>query len=606
VTTGEALDVEFRIIRPDRSVRWIASQGRLHAESGQPRRMVGVAFDITERKQAEQTAQFLADASEALASLVDLKSTLEKVAKLAVPFFAEWCLVDLLDVDGILRRMAIAHGDPSQEESARTIFQRWPFSPGSEEGPRHVLRTGCSHLVSALTDDMLTRGVQEPALVARIRALGLRSYIGVPLTVRGKPLGVLTFLAAESGRRYGANDLAAAEDLAHRAAIAVENSQLYHALRESDRRKDEFLAMLAHELRNPLAPIASALEIMKAPSADAAAQFAARDVAERQLAHLRRLVDDLLDVSRIMRGKIELRKEPIQLATIVARAVESVQPLIDAAGHELTVKLPPDPSWLDVDPVRISQVISNLLTNAAKYTEPHGQIHIAALRDGDRVVIRVRDTGIGIAADVLPYLFEMFMQVAPGASRSQGGLGIGLTLVKNLVEMHGGTITALSDGPGQGSEFVITLPAMLTAPAAEVPPVALSPRFAAGRHVLVVDDNVDAAQSLTILLRLHGHRVRIVHGGEQALTAVAAEKPDLVLLDIGMPGMNGFEVARRLRERHGSGDLTLVALTGWGQEQDRLRSKEAGFDHHLTKPVELTTLQAVLESCAAAGTAQLQ
>jgi len=565
-----------------------------------------VAFDITERKQAEQTAQFLADASEALASLVDLKSTLEKVARLAVPFFAEWCLVDLLDVDGILRRMAIAHGDPSQEELARTIFQRWPFSPGSEEGPRHVLRTGCSHMVSALTDDMLTRGVQEPTLLASIRALGLRSYIGVPLTVRGKPLGVLTFLAAESGRRYGANDLAAAEDLAHRAAVAIENSQLYHALRESDRRKDEFLAVLAHELRNPLAPISSALEIMKAPSADAAAQSTARDVAERQLTHLTRLVDDLLDVSRIMRGKIELRKKPIELATVIARAVESVRPLIDAEGHELTVTPPQGPVWIDADPVRMSQVISNLLSNAAKYTEPRGHIHVTAQRDGDRAVIRVRDTGIGIAADVMPRLFEMFMQVAPGASRSQGGLGIGLTLVKTLVEMHGGSITAHSAGAGQGSEFVVTVPALAKAPAAEVQSVVLPSRSDSVRHVLVVDDNVDAAQSLAILLRLHGHHVRIAYGGEQALTAVAAEKPDLALLDIGMPGMNGYEVARQLRDRHGTGDLTLVALTGWGQEQDRRRSKEAGFDHHLTKPVELATLQAVLESCAAAGTVPTQ
>jgi signal transduction histidine kinase/DNA-binding NarL/FixJ family response regulator len=364
-------------------------------------------------------------------------------------------------------------------------------------------------------------------------------------------------------------------------------------LRLINQLKDQFLAVLAHELRNPLAPIANALDILKQPGIGAPTAAEARDVADRQLKHLTRLVDDLLDVSRIMRGKIELRKENVELAAIVARAVETARPLIDGARHQLTVSLPDEPVWLEADLVRLAQAIGNLLCNAAKYTEPGGAISLTATCDTGEVAIRVCDSGIGIAPEVMPRLFEMFMQVAPGASRSQGGLGIGLTLVKNLISMHGGTVEARSDGLGKGSEFLIRLPTALAPLQSEEPLSTIDAGLPVGRKVLVVDDNADAAQSLAVLLRLRGHEVQVALGGAEALQMVNVNLPELVFLDIGMPDIDGYEVARRLRSQFNS-ELTLVALTGWGTEQDRRRSREAGFDHHLTKPVDLAAVEAVI------------
>src|SRR5262245_19418383 len=355
-------------------------------------------------------------------------------------------------------------------------------------------------------------------------------------------------------------------------------------LRLADQRKDQFLAVLAHELRNPLAPIASALDILKQPGVDTATAAKARDLADRQLKHLTRLVDDLLDVSRIMRGKIDLRKEKVELAVIVARAVETARPLIDGSRHRLEVSLPAEPVWLEADLVRLAQAVGNLLCNAAKYTEPDGTISVVASCDAKEVAIRVRDNGIGIAPEVMPRLFQMFMQVAPRATRSQGGLGIGLTLVKSLIEMHGGTVEARSEGLGTGSEFEIRLPLAAAPPQAERPMPRADADVGLGRKILVVDDNADAAESLAVLLRLRGHEVQVALGGNEALEMADANMPELLFLDIGMPDIDGYEVARRLRSRFNSA-MTLVALTGWGTEQDRRRSRDAGFNHHLTKPV---------------------
>ncbi len=366
-------------------------------------------------------------------------------------------------------------------------------------------------------------------------------------------------------------------------------------LRLADQRKDEFLAVLAHELRNPLAPIASALDILKQPGLDSATAAEARDVADRQLKHLTRLVDDLLDVSRIMRGKIDLRKEKVELASMIARAVETARPLIDGARHQLTISLPDEPAWLEADLVRLAQAVGNLLCNAAKYTEPGGTIRLTATYEAGQVSISVRDSGIGIAPDVMPRLFEMFMQVAPGASRSQGGLGIGLTLVKSLIGMHGGTTEARSDGLGKGSEFIVRIPVALPPlqPGEPLAPVDYGATIV--RRILIVDDNADAAQSLAVLLRLRGHEVQVALGGAEAIEITEATIPELVFLDIGMPDIDGYEVARRLRSRFSS-SMTLVALTGWGTEQDQRRSREAGFDHHLTKPVELTAVEALISA----------
>jgi CheY-like chemotaxis protein/two-component sensor histidine kinase len=350
------------------------------------------------------------------------------------------------------------------------------------------------------------------------------------------------------------------------------------ALREADRKKDEFLATLAHELRNPLAPLRNAVQILKMPSVDAATVERSRDMMDRQVQHLVRLVDDLLDVSRVMRGKIELRKERIELVSVVARAIETVQPLIEAQAHDLTVRLPDDSLPLEADAVRLAQVVGNLLTNAAKYTEPNGWIWLTAEREGGGVVLRVRDTGIGIAPDMLPRIFELFVQVDHASTKAQGGLGIGLTLVKNLVAMHNGTVEARSKGLGKGSEFIVRLPLSAQAldqdAGRETGPQAHEPPSPSGQRLLVVDDNQDAADSLAMLLRLQGHEVRVAHSGSAALDITKGYTPDVVFLDIGMPGMDGYEVARRLRQQPGWEKVVLAALTGWGQQEDRRRSAE--------------------------------
>jgi len=367
-------------------------------------------------------------------------------------------------------------------------------------------------------------------------------------------------------------------------------------LRDADRRKDEFLATLAHELRNPLAPIRNSLQILKMPRLDAATVERSREMMERQVHQLVRMVDDLLDVSRVMRGKIELRKERVELATVVARAVETAQPLIEAQGHELTVHLPPDSLALDADPVRLAQVIGNLLTNAAKYTEANGRIRLTGQREGGEAVLRLRDTGIGISPDMLPHIFELFVQVDQSSTKAQGGLGIGLTLVKNLVEMHKGTVQAHSAGLGKGCEFVVRLPLLLQAygEVIENGEQQQEPTRSTGHRLLVVDDNRDAADSLAMLLCLQGHEVRVAHDGPAALKLAEGYRPEMIFLDIGMPGMDGYEVARRLRQQPGLEKVVLAALTGWGQQEDRRRTAEAGFDHHLVKPVEPNDLEELL------------
>ena len=377
----------------------------------------------------------------------------------------------------------------------------------------------------------------------------------------------------------------------------VQRMKAEEALRDADRRKDEFLAVLAHELRNPLAPIRNSLHILRLTAQHDPTAERVGEMMERQVNHMVRLVDDLLEVSRITRGKIELRKETVELASVVRSAVETSRPLIEAAGHQLAVAIPPEPLTVEGDPVRLAQAIANLLNNAAKYTEAGGQIWLTVRREGERAAVSVRDTGEGIPADQLPRVFDLFMQVDHGAGRTQGGLGIGLALVKSLVEMHGGSVHAHSEGRGRGSEFLVHLPLVARGSPASVPRMATeASTVLAARRVLVVDDNRDAAQSLGMLLQLLGADVHVVYNGPDALQALAAYKPAVVLLDIGMPGMDGHEVARRIRQQAGFQDVTLIALTGWGQVEDRQRSQAAGFDYHLIKPADVSTLQTLLMS----------
>jgi PAS domain S-box-containing protein len=367
------------------------------------------------------------------------------------------------------------------------------------------------------------------------------------------------------------------------------------ALREADRLKDEFLAMLAHELRNPLAPIRNALHILRQPGVSGSALENVHAMAERQVQHMARLLDDLLDMSRISRGLIELRREAVDLKPLANRTAEAVRPLAEQRRHQLTVTLAEDLLRVEGDPTRLEQIITNLLTNACKYTEPGGLVRLTVGREGGEVVLRVQDNGIGIAPEMLPRIFDLFVQAERRLDRSQGGVGIGLTLVKRLVELHGGSIAASSPGLGQGSEFVVRLPARADAGAATERELGTTPTHRLPRRrVLVVDDNQDAADSLALLLRLLGQDVGTAYDGPTALAQAGEFRPELVFLDLGMPGMDGYEVARRLRRQPPSVGVVLVALTGWGQEEDRRRSSEAGFDHHLVKPVEPDAVEKVL------------
>jgi signal transduction histidine kinase/ActR/RegA family two-component response regulator len=369
---------------------------------------------------------------------------------------------------------------------------------------------------------------------------------------------------------------------------------------DADRRKDEFLAMLGHELRNPLAPIRNALEIVHTKGSSEVQREWAWVVIDRQVAQMIRLVDDLLEASRIRQGKIGLRKEATELAAIIEHAVESSRALIAARKHELIESLPEEPVWLEVDPVRLAQVIANLLNNAAKYTPDRGHIWLLARIEGEEAVIRIRDAGMGISPEMLPRIFDLFSQEERTLAQSQGGLGIGLTLVKTLVEMHGGSITATSEGTGKGSEFVVRLPAMAER---RLPPRTDSEDIATEapcRRILLVDDNVDAAESLALLLSTHQNDVRTVHDGPTALETARAFQPDIIFLDIGLPGMDGYEVARRIRDDKGIQQPLLVALTGYGREEDLRRAEHAGFEAHVVKPAKLAALQRLLAQATGA------
>jgi PAS domain S-box-containing protein len=377
--------------------------------------------------------------------------------------------------------------------------------------------------------------------------------------------------------------------------------QAEDALREADRRKDEFLAVLAHELRNPLAPISNAVQMLRCADGKRKADRV-MEMASRQVKHITRLVDDLMEVSRITRGKIELARQPVLLSEILAAAVETSRPALDGARHAFAQQVPDERLVLDADKVRLTQVFSNLLNNAAKYTDPGGRVELSVRRDGDHAVVAVRDSGIGIPPDKLGHVFGMFAQVEEAGSRCQGGLGIGLAMVHKLVEMHGGSVEARSEGPGRGSEFIVRLP---LAPAGALParpqPAPVDVRQEGHVRVLVVDDNRDAADSLCVLLGSLGVDAHCVYGGEEALRRIPQLRPDAVVLDIGMPGMDGYAVARAIRADAANDGIRLIALTGWGQEGDRERTRESGFDHHLTKPVDLAALQRLLAEDVRAG-----
>jgi PAS domain S-box-containing protein len=389
-------------------------------------------------------------------------------------------------------------------------------------------------------------------------------------------------------------------DISGRRAAEKQIQGLMAELRQADRRKDEFLAMLAHELRGPLAPMCNMLEIIRRTAGQDKLVQQAHATMDRQLMQLVRLVDDLLDVSRITHNRLKLHKERVELSAVVAQAVEMCQATAERSKHELTIDLPREPIYLNGDPARLAQVFGNLLNNACKYTEPGGRIWLTGKRQGSDVLVSVKDTGIGIPRHMLPQIFEVFTQGGRTLERSQGGLGIGLALAKRLVEMHDGVIEAFSQGPGLGSEFVVRLPLLVeTQPAQLPPPPDQEPQSPKPRRILVVDDNLDSANSLSRLLEMVGNETFTAHDGLKAVEAAEQFRPEVMLLDIGLPTMNGYDACRRIRSQPWGKKILLIALTGWGQEEDRRQSKEAGFDFHLVKPVKLADLEKLMADAPA-------
>jgi signal transduction histidine kinase len=427
---------------------------------------------------------------------------------------------------------------------------------------------------------VLTPPKQIQAAARQLESVGHMTLVRRPIEIHALASLVRTALR-DRRRQY-----------AMRAAL-VEREEQARALREADRHKDEFLAMLAHELRNPLAAVNNAVTVLKL-SPDEGSRNWASDVVERQVRQLARLIDDLLDVSRITSGKIRLRKEFVDASTVLDQAIESARPLIDERRHTLTVSFERDELPLYVDTTRVEQIVLNLLTNAAKYTEDGGTIQLTAWREGQRVAISVRDNGMGIPPEKLPEMFRLFSQGDRSLARSEGGLGIGLTVVRKLAEMHSGSIEARSDGPGRGSEFVVRLP--LARKPGATKPEARREQFTVGKgsRILVVDDNADTALGMVRLLSMLGNEAIAAHNGPEALELARTFRPDFVLLDIGLPGMDGYQVASALREEEAHKDTVIIAISGYGQEEDRRRSQAAGFDHHLVKPVDFDSLVSLI------------
>jgi signal transduction histidine kinase/DNA-binding response OmpR family regulator len=555
---------------------------------------------------ATRRSNFLAEASKVLSGSLDLEATVSALARLPVPFLADLGAVTVVGDHGRPWRTELAWVYPPEDQVHTAALQ-------GSDAPHDELRAAVERVLAGSSAATLS-GVAlayPPGGANGTAAPGppIRSAVVLPLTARGRTLGALTLAVSDPKRSASVHDLAVARDFAGRAAIALDNARLYREVQEADRRKNEFLSMLAHELRNPLAPIRNGVHLLRAAGSAYPQVREVSAMMERQVQHLVRLVDDLLDLSRITRGKVSLKTEPLELAEVLARAVETCRPLIDERRHRLHVAALPGPLRVEGDGVRLAQVVGNLLNNAAKYTENGGQIWLGAGREGDEAVIRVRDTGLGIPPEMLGSVFELFTQVDRSLDRSEGGLGIGLTLVRQLVEMHAGRVEAHSDGPGRGSEFVVRLP-LLRLPiedcrlqnektggaasgSSTLQSATLNPQ---SRRVLVVDDNKDAAESLGLLLEVSGHQVRVCHDGASALRAAEEYCPQAVLLDIGLPGMDGYEIARRLRAAPATRKSLLIALTGYGQADDQRRAREAGFDHHLIKPADLEALTELLVS----------
>ena len=584
----------------------------LRNAAGEPHLMVGTIEDITDRKLADDALREERRILEALnatgasiAAQLDLQALVQTVTDAGTQItgarFGAF-FYNVINAAGESFRLYCLSGAPREAFEKFGILRNTALFNATFRG-EGVVRS------ADITKDP-RYGLMTPHNGMPEGHLRVCSYLAAPVISRsGEVIGGLFFGHPDVGVFTPRTEQLIAA-VATQAATAIDNARLYDAaqreiasreraeaaLREADRRKDEFLATLAHELRNPLAPIRQAALISQSPTATEAQKRWSHDVISRQVQHMSLLLDDLLDVSRITRGTLELRRQPTELAAIVEAAVETARPAIDAKRHELLVDIPSAAVRFSADPLRLAQVLSNLLTKAAKYTDPEGQIRVGAGVSAGTLTVSVTDSGIGIPPQDIAGVFAMFSQVKSTQDRSEGGLGIGLALAKGLVELHNGTLEAHSRGVGFGSEFIVRLPLTDADRQSSQPASEQHGPRSSSRRVLIADDNRDAAESLAVLLRMDGHEVTLAYDGPQALAVLAHARPEVALLDIGMPGLNGYEVARRVRHGPLGHAVTLIAVTGWGQDRDKAQAREAGFDHHFTKPVDPVRLSELLRT----------
>jgi PAS domain S-box-containing protein len=599
--TGETFRLEARLRDRNGHYRWFLCRAVAvrDSQSSEITRWIGTATDIDDQKRAADAQKFLSDAGAILSSSLNYETTLERVARLSVPVLGDWCFVVLkaraAPPKSSRRRTSRANKCRlSGKDTANTAL-----NPQATRGFAQVMRTGQPELAAQLKEEVWG-DVVSPQYAAEAAKVGHHSTLIVPLQVGTRILGSIGFSYAQTDRKFSEKDIPLAQELARRAAIAIENASLYRELQQADKRKDEFLAMLAHELRNPLAAISAARALLDDLLEGEAQTVTAtpRAILGRQISQLTRLVDDLLDVSRITRGKIELRRQPTDFAAIVHSALDGVRPLVFSRRHELHVEIGDDYCvHVDADPARLGQIVGNLVTNAAKYTDVGGQITVSLHKEGAEAILRVRDNGTGLTSEMLHSIWDLFAQSERTLDRAQGGLGIGLTLVRSLAEMHGGRVGAHSDGLGKGAEFLVALPIL----SGEMPissgnnSAPLSVENATKNRVLVVDDNQDAARMLGAWLEGQGWETQIANDGAHGLEIARSWQPQVALIDIGMPVMDGYQVARHLRESSEYKTMLLIAVTGYGQPSDRDRALEAGFDFHLTKPVNMDELKRLIE-----------
>ncbi|MDB5216196.1 MAG: Chemotaxis protein methyltransferase CheR [Myxococcaceae bacterium] len=562
----------------------------------------------------EERRGIVADATSALAVSLDYKVTLGRLASILVPRLADWCAIEMIDEAGKSDQLAVAHGDPKMVEYAWELRRRYPPSPNGSNGVPNVLRTGTSEMYGDITDEMLVAGAIDEEHLRISRELKLRSALIVPLVARGATLGAITMVHAESGRRYGRADLVLAEEIARRAAISVDNARLFGAEQraraaadDANRLKDEFLATVSHELRTPLNAILGWSRMITTGALDEARRARASETIERNAVAMTQLVEDLLDVSRIISGKMRLEIESVDLGKVVEAAIESIRPA--ALAKEITLRsiVEPAPGPLLGDPNRLQQVVWNLLSNAVKFTPRHGRVEVIVRRSGSSVEVSVRDDGAGIDAAFAPYVFDRFRQADGKITRTHGGLGLGLAITRQLVEMHGGSVEAQSEGIGHGATFTVKLPITAMRPLADPKPAVTAdggePDVGSeleGLHVLAVDDDEDSRRLVHAVLEKAGARVTLATSVEEAMTAFDRELPDVVVSDIGMPGQDGLELIRRIRALPSDrgGQVPAAALTAYARAGDRTRVLSAGFSMHLPKPIEPEELVAVVVSLA--------